>query len=58
MTQKERCLIVISKKNYEELRKRGILTASFDSVITNLLEQTRSQSESQQSKQSEVIKKP
>lgn len=42
MTQKERCLIVISKQNYEELRRRGFVTDSFDSVITNLLEQTKS----------------
>ncbi len=42
MTQKERCLIVISKRNYDRLRNQGIVTDSFDSVITNLLEQAES----------------
>jgi predicted CopG family antitoxin len=56
MAQKERRLIVISKDNYEELRKRGFVTDSFDSVITTLLEQTKSQIPKQQEQQQEGVK--
>jgi predicted CopG family antitoxin len=56
MAQKERCLIVISKHNYDELKRRGIVTDSFDSVITKLLKQTRSQDIEQQKQQQELIK--
>lgn len=56
MTQKERRLIVISKDNYEELRRRGFVTDSFDSVITILLEQTKSQILKQQKQQQEGVK--
>lgn len=56
MAQKERRLIVISKDNYEKLRKRGFVTDSFDSVITTLLEQTTSQILKQQKQQQEGVK--
>jgi len=56
MAQKERCLIVISKHNYEELRRRGFVTDSFNSIITNLLDQTKSQIKEQQKQQREAIK--
>ena len=56
MAQKERRLIVISKDNYEELRRRGFVTDSFDSVITTLLEQTKSQILKQQKQQQEGVK--
>jgi predicted CopG family antitoxin len=56
MAQKERRLIVISKDNYEELRRRGFVTDSFDSVITILLEQTKSQILKQQKQQQEGVK--
>jgi predicted CopG family antitoxin len=56
MAQKERRLIVISKDNYEELRKRVFVTDSFDSVITTLLEQTKSQIPKQQEQQQEGVK--
>ena len=37
MTQKNRKLIVVSKENYNSLRKMGTITDSFDSVITQLI---------------------
>ena len=56
MAQKERCLIVISKQNYDELRRRGVISDSFNSVITTLLKQTKSQGIEQQKQRQEVVK--
>ncbi len=41
MAQKDKRIVVISKTNYDTLRKIGTLTDSFDSVITELLEVAR-----------------
>ena len=56
MPQKDRCFIVVSKRNYDQLRKLGVATDSFDAIITKLLKQTKPQDTGQLKRHREVVK--